>query len=202
MRLNLEFLYFSNATDLQLLQNMKEAFDARVSICHSALVMANAFMHAGTTRDTFLRENLEWLKTATNWAMFGATASLGVIHHGHLGKVCFSPALILRMLAPACLHQRVQNGGKASSVFIVSTATAIPGINPVLLHTSIRSSSWHELHNSGTVRTARVTIMSISVRRVSVACRQGRYWHRICRPLRAGNRPVHTVKGAHCMRWA
>lgn len=88
VRLNLEFLYFSNATDLQLLQNMKEAFDARVSMCHSALVMANAFMHAGTTRDTFLRENLEWLKTATNWAMFGATASLGVIHHGHLGKVC------------------------------------------------------------------------------------------------------------------
>lgn len=92
VRLNLEFLYFSNATDLQLLQNMKEAFDARVSMCHSALVMANAFMHAGTTRDTFLRENLEWLKTATNWAMFGATASLGVIHHGHLGKVRVLPS--------------------------------------------------------------------------------------------------------------
>lgn len=100
VRLNLEFLYFSNATDLQLLQNMKEAFDARVSMCHSALVMANAFMHAGTTRDTFLRENLEWLKTATNWAMFGATASLGVIHHGHLGKVWPPLAVVVTTSTP------------------------------------------------------------------------------------------------------
>jgi 26S proteasome regulatory subunit N2 len=87
VRLNLEFLYWHDATDLQILRNIKGAFNARSSMCHSALVMANAFMHAGTTVDTFLRDNLEWLKTATNWAMFGATASLGVIHRGHLGKV-------------------------------------------------------------------------------------------------------------------
>jgi 26S proteasome regulatory subunit N2 len=88
VRLNLEFLYWHDATDLQILRNIKGTFNARVSMCHSALVMANAFMHAGTTVDTFLRDNLDWLKTATNWAMFGATASLGVIHRGHLGKVC------------------------------------------------------------------------------------------------------------------
>jgi len=41
-------------------------------------------MHAGTTTDTFLRENLEWLSRATNWAKFSATAGLGVIHKGHL----------------------------------------------------------------------------------------------------------------------
>lgn len=87
VRLNLEFLYWHDATDLQILRNIKGSFNARSSMCHSALVMANAFMHAGTTVDTFLRDNLEWLKTATNWAMFGATASLGVIHRGHLGKV-------------------------------------------------------------------------------------------------------------------
>ena len=41
-------------------------------------------MNAGTTRDSFLRENLEWLSRATNWAKFSATAGLGVIHKGHL----------------------------------------------------------------------------------------------------------------------
>ena len=40
-------------------------------------------MHSGTTTDTFLRDNLDWLSRATNWAKFTATASLGVIHKGH-----------------------------------------------------------------------------------------------------------------------
>ena len=51
-----------------------------MSVTHSAVVLANAFMHAGTTVDTFLRENLDWLSRATNWAKFSATAGLGVIH--------------------------------------------------------------------------------------------------------------------------
>ena len=55
----------------------------RNSICHTATIVANAFMHSGTTSDTFLRDNLEWLSRATNWAKFTATASLGVIHKGH-----------------------------------------------------------------------------------------------------------------------
>jgi hypothetical protein len=37
-------------------------------------------MHAGTTSDEFLRQNLEWLSRATNWSKFSATAALGVIH--------------------------------------------------------------------------------------------------------------------------
>lgn len=40
-------------------------------------------MHCGTTSDTFLRENLEWLGKASNWSKFTATAALGVIHKGH-----------------------------------------------------------------------------------------------------------------------
>lgn len=40
-------------------------------------------MHAGTTFDGFLRDNLEWLALATNWAKFSATAALGVIHKGY-----------------------------------------------------------------------------------------------------------------------
>lgn len=34
----------------------------------------------GTTSDAFLRDNLTWISTATNWNKFNAVASLGLIH--------------------------------------------------------------------------------------------------------------------------
>ncbi len=55
----------------------------RNSICHTSTVICNSFMHCGTTSDQFLRDNLDWLSRATNWAKFTATASLGVIHKVH-----------------------------------------------------------------------------------------------------------------------
>ncbi|KAK7582106.1 hypothetical protein V9T40_013551 [Parthenolecanium corni] len=81
IELHLQFLIRSNKTDMLILKNTKDAI--RVSVCHTATVIANGFMHAGTTSDQFLRDNLEWLSRATNWAKLTATASLGVIHHGH-----------------------------------------------------------------------------------------------------------------------
>lgn len=51
--LQLQFLIRSNHADLQILRQTKEA--VRVSICHTATVIANGFMHAGTTSDQFLR---------------------------------------------------------------------------------------------------------------------------------------------------
>lgn len=91
----LDFLYRHNKADLQILKNIKTSVDGRVSVLHSATVLANAYMHAGTTVDTFLRENLDWLSRATNWAKFGATAGLGVIHRGHLaqGRALMAPYL-------------------------------------------------------------------------------------------------------------
>jgi len=73
--LQLQFLVRSNKTDMNILKQTKEA--VRVSICHTATVIANAFMHTGTTSDQFLRDNLDWLARATNWSKFTATASLG-----------------------------------------------------------------------------------------------------------------------------
>lgn len=81
IKLHLEFLIRNNHADLLILKNTKDI--VRNSICHTATVIANAFMHCGTTSDTFLRNNLEWLARATNWAKFTATASLGIIHKGH-----------------------------------------------------------------------------------------------------------------------
>ncbi|KAH8041292.1 hypothetical protein HPB51_014573 [Rhipicephalus microplus] len=79
--LHLQFLIRSNHTDLLILKQTKDA--VRNSVCHTATVIANSLMHCGTTSDLFLRDNLEWLARATNWAKFTATASLGVIHKGH-----------------------------------------------------------------------------------------------------------------------
>ncbi|GFO48120.1 26S proteasome non-ATPase regulatory subunit 1 [Plakobranchus ocellatus] len=79
--LRLQFLIKNNRTDMLVLKTTKDG--VRNSVCHSATVVANSFMHCGTTSDQFLRDNLEWLSRATNWAKFSATASLGVIHKGH-----------------------------------------------------------------------------------------------------------------------
>ncbi|KAL6659058.1 hypothetical protein ACP70R_003098 [Stipagrostis hirtigluma subsp. patula] len=95
IQLTLQFLYSHNRSDLLILKTIKQAVDTRNSVCHSATICSNAIMHAGTTVDTFLRENLEWLSRATNWAKFSATAGLGVIHRGHLqqGRALMAPYL-------------------------------------------------------------------------------------------------------------
>lgn len=81
IELDLQFLIRNNKADLLILKNTKEA--VRNSVCHNATVIANGLMHCGTTCDQFLRDNLDWLSRAVNWAKFSATASLGVIHMRH-----------------------------------------------------------------------------------------------------------------------
>ncbi|KAI3865964.1 hypothetical protein MKX03_036823 [Papaver bracteatum] len=95
INLTLQFLNNNNRSDLLILKTIKESVDTRNSVCHSATIFANAIMHSGTTLDTFLRENLDWLSRATNWAKFSATAGLGVIHKGHLqqGRSLMAPYL-------------------------------------------------------------------------------------------------------------
>ncbi|KAG6726126.1 hypothetical protein I3842_02G065500 [Carya illinoinensis] len=78
IQLTLQFLYSHNKSDLLILKTIKQSVEMRNSVCHSATIYANAVMHAGTTVDTFLRENLDWLSRATNWAKFSATAGLGL----------------------------------------------------------------------------------------------------------------------------
>eukprot|EP00899_Mesostigma_viride_P015362 jgi/Mesvir1/23827/Mv10633-RA.2 len=92
---HLEFLYSRNRADLAVLKHMKQCVEVRNSVCHGATIVSNALMHASTTVDTFLRENLDWLSRATNWAKFTATAGLGVIHRGHLsqGRALMAPYL-------------------------------------------------------------------------------------------------------------
>ncbi|KAJ1954541.1 proteasome regulatory particle base subunit, partial [Linderina pennispora] len=82
LKLNLEFLFTNNKTDMGILNRTCKILDSRSSLAHNAVTLSNAFMHAGTTIDNFLRENLEWLSRASSWSKFSATAALGVIHQG------------------------------------------------------------------------------------------------------------------------
>lgn len=52
------FLFLCYRSDLLILKTIKQAVEMRNSVTHSATIYANAVMHAGTTVDTFLRENL------------------------------------------------------------------------------------------------------------------------------------------------
>jgi len=78
----MEFLFRNNKTDLAILKNTKTAIETRniVSVFHNATICSHGLMHAGTSVDQFLRDNLEWLGRANNWSKFSAIASLGVIH--------------------------------------------------------------------------------------------------------------------------
>lgn len=81
-QMSVEFLCLNEHTDKLILKTTKDII-TRNSIAHSATVISNSLMYAGTTKDVFLRENTAWLKLATNWAKFSAVASLGVIHKGN-----------------------------------------------------------------------------------------------------------------------
>jgi 26S proteasome regulatory subunit N2 len=86
IRLNLEFLYRNNHTDLSILNKVRDSLEGRNSIFHSAVTFCNAFMNQGTTNDKFFRDNLDWLGKAVNWSKFTATAALGVMHRGNLSQ--------------------------------------------------------------------------------------------------------------------
>ncbi|KAL9644481.1 hypothetical protein ABK040_009347 [Willaertia magna] len=107
---NVDFLFRHNHTDIQILNNIKSSFE-RNSILHSGTITANAYMHAGTTVDKFLRDNLEWLGKASNWSKFSATASLGVIHRGQIKD----SLTILKPYLPS--EGASTTGANAASVF-------------------------------------------------------------------------------------
>ncbi|KAJ0392565.1 hypothetical protein P43SY_010509 [Pythium insidiosum] len=91
--LSLDFLHRSSDSDPLLMKTIKTAVENRNSVLHHSAVIAHAYLNAGTTNDSFLRDNLEWLGKATNWAKFTATASLGVVHKGHVRET-------MNLLAP------------------------------------------------------------------------------------------------------
>jgi len=86
--LALSFLHKNSNSDRLIMENLKKALEergvGRNSVLHNCAVLTHSYLNAGTTDDSFLRDHLEWMKKASNWAKFSATASLGVIHAGHI----------------------------------------------------------------------------------------------------------------------
>ena len=105
IRLNLEFLYSNNHTDVAILNKVRDSLEPRNSIFHTAVTVCNGFLNFGTTNDKFFRDNLEWLGKAVNWSKFSATASLGVIHKGNLHS------------AKKLLGPYLPNGGVSGSTY-------------------------------------------------------------------------------------
>ncbi|KAG1844881.1 hypothetical protein C8R48DRAFT_678308 [Suillus tomentosus] len=103
----------SNKVDVLVLRNTKDFLEARTSIYHTSVTLQNTFMHAGTTSDVFLCENLEWLGLASNWANLSTTTALGVIHKGYFeeGMNILGPYLPQaggESMAPCRRHLRAQ----------------------------------------------------------------------------------------------
>ncbi|KAH3902716.1 probable 26S proteasome regulatory subunit RPN2 [Saccharomycodes ludwigii] len=92
---NNTFLFNNKNIDVMLLDKAKNSMDGKYSLFHNAVSISNAFMHAGTTDDSFVRSNLTWLGKAKNWAKFNATASIGTIHKGNfvMGQKIMAPYL-------------------------------------------------------------------------------------------------------------
>ncbi|ORC87105.1 putative proteasome regulatory non-ATPase subunit 2 [Trypanosoma theileri] len=79
-----KFLYTHCNADIHVLNRIKQSIDSKKAVPHNATVIAHALMYCGTTIDAFLRGNMEWLGRANYWAKFIVTASIGVIHRGHI----------------------------------------------------------------------------------------------------------------------
>ncbi len=75
-----------NKTDNNIIKSMQKAVEKSGSVCHLAVVIANSLMNSHSSNDTFLKENMEWLGKATNWARFASAATLGAIHMGNTEK--------------------------------------------------------------------------------------------------------------------
>ena len=50
------------------------------------LTFVLVIFNQGTASDVFLRNNMDWLKKAKDWAQFSAVSSLGVVQKGHVER--------------------------------------------------------------------------------------------------------------------
>lgn len=114
--LTLNFLFKQSHADVNVLNSIKTAIEGRSNVLHNATIVAHAYMNSGTTRDTFLRDNLEWLGKAKNWAKFTTVGSIGVVHKGHVHE------------SMTLLQPYLPQGGQSSSPYSESGALYALGL--------------------------------------------------------------------------
>ena len=126
--LNLQFLYKNSDSDPLVMSNLKRALEEkggnRNSVLHNAAVITHAFLNAGTTNDSFLRDDLAWMRRANNWARFSATASLGIIHANHTSEAM----TLLQPYLPTLENTNVSGyaeGGALYALGLIHASTSI-----------------------------------------------------------------------------
>jgi len=65
---------------------LKDSVDVKKSVVHNSVIFSNSIFNIGTKNDSFLKENLDWVKKSSHWAKFSTTATLGVINKGDYSK--------------------------------------------------------------------------------------------------------------------
>lgn len=81
--LALSFLHKNSNADRFIIESLKKTMEergsgGRNSILHNTAVMTHAYLYAGTTNDSFLRDHLDWMKKASNWCVPGVDSWLVV----------------------------------------------------------------------------------------------------------------------------
>lgn len=144
----LNFLFKHSHADINILKAVKAATDGRSAVLHNAVVVTHAFMNCGTTQDTFLRENLDWLGKANNWAKFTAVASIGVVHKGHVHESMnlLDPYLPKAgasnspyseagaFYALGLIHANKGGAGDSATIAYLTDALRNSGVNEVVQH--------------------------------------------------------------------
>lgn len=144
----LNFLFHQSRTDYKALNTIKTAIENRTLVLHNAAVVSHGYMNCGTTVDSFLRQNLEWLKKAGCWSKFTAVASIGVVHKGHVhesmnllepylprGEVTGSPYSESGALyALGLIHANKGGSGDSTTISYLTSALRNAGNNEVVLH--------------------------------------------------------------------
>jgi len=81
----LDFLCRANHADSLILTNVKNVVPQKHAVLHQAIVLADAIMRAGTTVNSFMEDNKDWVKRSfSNWSKFSVVGCIGVIFKGSI----------------------------------------------------------------------------------------------------------------------
>ncbi|CAG9328733.1 unnamed protein product [Blepharisma stoltei] len=157
--INLDFLKTKNNSDKLIINKVKTIVEFKNSVTHGAAIFANAFMHAGTSDDSFLRDNLTWVAKATNWSKFSAAASLGVIHRGNISKALEILKPYLPTDGRASTGSQYSEGGALYAMGLIHANYALPEAVNFILN-SLSGNSRNEVIQHGACLGLGLTTMA------------------------------------------
>jgi hypothetical protein len=79
----LSFRHRHSQADMKMMETLKLQLEDRSSgshrnsILHTTTIVTHAYLYAGTTNDTFLRNHLDWMKKASHWSVIFGLDGIG-----------------------------------------------------------------------------------------------------------------------------